>query len=79
MQRGAKPRTHKDILTSVNNLGLLHLLQDQGKLEEAEPLFREAMDGRRGPSGRHQRAGGSARVAHGHWEVAFVDSFALTH
>jgi hypothetical protein len=40
MQRAAKPRTHKDILTSVNNLGLLHLLQDQGKLEEAEPLFR---------------------------------------
>ena len=27
------------------------LLKAQGKLEEAEPLLREALDGRRGPSG----------------------------
>ena len=40
---------HPDTLTSVNNLSLL--LQDQGKLEEAEPLLREALDGRRSPSG----------------------------
>ena len=32
-------------LASINNMALL--LQDQGKLGEAEPLYREALDGRR--------------------------------
>ena len=40
---------HPNTLTSVNNLA--DLLQYQGKLEEAEQLFREALDARRGPSG----------------------------
>ena len=35
--------THPDTLTSINNLA--SLLQDQGKLSEAEPLHREAVSG----------------------------------
>jgi len=35
--------THADTLTSINNLA--SLLQDQGKLSEAEPLMREAVSG----------------------------------
>ena len=37
--------SHPDTLTSINNLALL--LKTQGKLGEAEPLYREALDGRR--------------------------------
>ena len=36
--------THPDTLTSVNNLA--GLLQAQGKLDEAEPLYRRALAGR---------------------------------
>ena len=36
---------HPDTLTSVNNLAAL--LKAQGRLEEAEPLFREAVEGSR--------------------------------
>eukprot|EP00808_Paulinella_micropora_P008030 g47258.t1 len=35
---------HQSTLTSVNNLGVL--LEKQGKLAEAEPLFRRALQGR---------------------------------
>ena len=36
--------THPHTLTSINNLGML--LQDQGKLDEAETLLGEALAGR---------------------------------
>jgi serine/threonine protein kinase/tetratricopeptide (TPR) repeat protein len=36
---------HPDTLDSMNTMG--HLLQDQGKLSDAEPYFREALDRRR--------------------------------
>ena len=35
---------HEDTLASVNDLGLL--FQDQGKLAEAEPFYRRALEGR---------------------------------
>ena len=35
---------HPSTLTSINNFA--ELLKDQGKLEEAEPLYREALNGR---------------------------------
>ena len=41
---------HEDTLASVNNLG--SLLQDQGKLAEAEPFFRRALEGRERTLGR---------------------------
>ena len=41
---GARGDSHPDTLTSISNMvGLLHA---QGKLGEAEPLYREALDGR---------------------------------
>ena len=36
---------HPDTLDSINNLAVL--LKDQGKYADAEPLYREALDGRR--------------------------------
>ena len=36
---------HPDTLISINNLGLL--LQDQGDLDGAAPLYREALQARR--------------------------------
>jgi hypothetical protein len=43
---------HLDTLSSINGLALL--LSDQGKLDEAEPLYREALEARRDVRGaRH--------------------------
>ncbi len=41
----ALPQQERGTSTLMNNLGML--LQDQGKLEEAEPLFREPLEARR--------------------------------
>jgi len=41
---------HPDTLTAMNGLGVL--LQGQGRMEEAEPFFREALEGRRKQFGR---------------------------
>ena len=42
---------HPDTLTSINNLA--HLLQAQGHLAEAEPLYREALE--KSPGAQLQR------------------------
>ncbi len=49
IRRAGLGDTHPDQLSSINNLALL--LQDQGKLAEAAPLFREALAGRRAKLG----------------------------
>ena len=47
-----------DTLESLNNLAML--IQDQGKLDEAELLCREALEGRRAQLGvSHPNTGGS--------------------
>ena len=50
---------HPDTLTSVNNLG--SLLKAQGKLDEAEPLYRRALQAREETLGQmHPRTKKSA-------------------
>ena len=45
---------HPDTLLAVRDLALL--LQEQGKLAEAEPLFRRALEATSGSSARSTRA-----------------------
>ena len=52
---------HPTTLTSVNNMGVL--LEAQGRLDEAEPYYRESLDGNRRVLGDNHRA--HDRLAHG--------------